>query len=342
MLFLLIYVSRSFSTEEQRARKIISKRRNDVLQGIWGKELTEEEWLVKAFPETSSVAQAQKATVTLVKNSRFTKQNPTLREIADNVLTTMSKDEPIRIVLSQCFLRPKLFIENACWVGIGAKERISSDRDAALLGVRALGWSLLRKSAQELQYPVVLEIILGDQDLLSTFRCNQWCSEEKLMQLKKDAERIKLLTENAAQKYFAGIPNLSVVVRLWSELYTYTEFEERLVKVCAWAETAAECKNLFARACKVYFGSWGLQKFGVQYGVTIPQLESFVRDDLLRTIAQYSLEGDVVKERNAIQAWGEKNPDWLMPYETTNVLCSKKIPTLFLCKSEDKEDVTVC
>jgi hypothetical protein len=153
----------------------------------------------------------------------------------------------------------------------------------------------------------MINIILGDMDFLTLDNANVWIGKTGIINSQKEVENLKLNLEKQIKKDY---PKLNIDCSKWSDKYTLLEFKTQYQKAKVTTEEWLT-PELLKQSIYPYFEFWGYQDIQKELKLTRNEMETFIKEDLIKTAAQYRLESNKVNP-GSITIWAEStsNPNW--------------------------------
>lgn len=306
----------------QKARTILKSWIRDLKKSKI--ELAEEDYLRLAL-DKNVPDEAARVALTLLEFTYYNKKNPAIVQLTDYIVDQVKSGRPLRFSISQCISKAtriranKLdyFMNEDC-----SMRTVEQFTD----GLEAKGWNEIKAITRSLCYPVEIEFLLADMDLLTIDGCQRWCTAESLDRLQYELAALKESVAIKVQDFFADVP-VPIVVRSWSEFYTYDDYLEAL-KIASdpsnWPDRSIikASQDLY----DYYYGSY-------RGKVDDVALDRFTFGDIVRTAAQYRLESNIILTRNRIQAWAEHVPSPTWPIQISNYNQKQQAPSVILLKA---------
>lgn len=320
---------KSALTPPQRARVFLQRWQNRISKVRVGEELTNADFAALAFPTLDLSKTGTRILEVFSKFDCGGQRNPTWSELARYVCNATEKGEPLKFFLSMCLQKSSATIEGKDRFILKRNSRGSSEQGMSFRasdGVKFAALFKLKSLLSELDYPATVEIALGDTDYTTIFRMNEWAGSGQRDAFEIEMEARRRETVEQVSKL---IPNCDVSVLRWSELYSSSEFEQAL----RLARDPTRWRNrewLFQTSSEMYLEQWGFESWGEKFELSRGQVQAIVEEEIVRTAAQYRLEGEIVARRSAIQTWGEQTPKPIWPILITNYDGALAIPSIAL------------
>lgn len=288
--------------------------------------LEEKDYLRLTYPGTFISDEAADTILKLIEISVDPQRNETIPRLVEYVASKVHQEAPLQLIVSQCLeksdeIRPgKLdyFLNN-----ITQKREVQQ----FARGVEAKGWEKIERLIKEVSYPIEIQILIGDMDFFTLDGCGEWCDQSSLDRLPFEmAQQRNLLAHSVIERFG---PQAPITVGLWSDRYNYSEFLsyfERARDPQSWRDQEA----LFGESREMYLNQWGYRNIGRELKLSEDQLDSFIREDVCRTAAQYRLESDIAIQQDAIQGWAEKVPKPQWPIRISGYDGRPTAPSLLL------------
>jgi len=173
-------------------------------------------------------------------------------------------------------------------------------------------------------------LILGDMDPYTIDGCSNWCDQKSLLRLREEVTQLREKLQSQADLYFG---ETTARVLCWSDFYKIDDFEQALKEASNPEKWGNRERKLMQQSTTMYLDQWGYRSLQNDLGVSTDQMKDFIRQDVVRTAAQYSLEGDILKTIGCIQGWAEKVPVPSWPRELSSYDGQKRAVSINLLGS---------
>ncbi len=234
--------------------------------------------------------------------------NPTNLKIIKQILDSMRSQTPLELTLSYCISKnPKVRINKLRSFFGADKLGDFEEIDGYFAGIEVKGIEKLKEFAKNSNFGLRLNFILGDMDFWTLDNAQSWISEQN--RLKSESE-VNQLLKDFRKSIQTQIPEVQISCSKWSEKYNLEEFRLEYQKANNTSEQWLT-NELLNQSIYPYYQFWRYEQLQNELNLTRAQMRDFIKQDLIKTAAQYRLEANKIPINNIV-LWTESvaNPIW--------------------------------